>query len=451
MELIEEVLKKIVPSSQQRNKIERIVAETKSKIILQIKKLNLNADVVLVGSIAKDTYINNTDIDFFVRFSKEYEELLLKKYIIDIGSSIFKNYELKYAQHPYVSGKIEEIDVELVPCYRIDNPAQKISTVDRTPFHTEFILSNLKDSQKNEVRLLKAFLKGIDIYGAEAKIEGFSGYLTELLILKYGTFINLLKESTNWLEYTVLEYNREIDEEYKRELIKKFNSPLIYIDPVDNNRNVAAALSRHNYSMFKFAAMSFLKTPSLSFFFRKERKMSFTEIKKKIKARGSKIKILKMPRPDLVDDILYPQIYRLKKIIETNLQDFGIINIFHSVSEQNIFIIIESSVDKIPKVIKHEGPPLWSKNIADFIEKWKDNENVLKGPFIENNRLYIDLRNDQYLLAEKLKYELEQSNIGKNLDYLKHKAEIYNLNEGIRMISISDLYTMFDYKFPWEY
>ncbi|MGC8497239.1 MAG: CCA tRNA nucleotidyltransferase [Thermoplasmata archaeon] len=451
MDLIEEVLKKIAPSPQERNKIERIVAETQTKIMSEIKKLKLDADVVLVGSIAKDTYINNTDIDFFVRFSKEYEELLLKKYIIKIGSSIFKNYDLKYAQHPYVSGKIEEIDVELVPCYKIDTPAQKISTVDRTPFHTEFILNNLKDSQKNEVRLLKAFLKSIDIYGAEAKVEGFSGYLSELLILKYGTFINLLKESTNWCEYTVLEYNVDIDEKYKKELIKKFDSPLIYIDPVDNNRNVAAALSRTNYSIFKFAAMSFLKNPSLSFFFRKERKMSFTDIIEKIRARGSKIIILKMPRPDLVDDILYPQIYRLKKIIGTNLGDFGIINIFYSVTKLHIFIIIESSVEKISKVIKHEGPPLWSKNIADFIEKWKDNENVLKGPFIENDRLYVDLRNDQYLLAKKLKYELGQSNIGKNLDFLKHKAEIYNFKEGIRMIPISDLYNMFDYKFPWEY
>jgi tRNA nucleotidyltransferase (CCA-adding enzyme) len=450
MDLIEEILKKIVPSAQERNKIERITAETKSKIILEIKKLNLDADVVLVGSIAKDTYINNTDIDFFVRFSKEYEESSLKKYIINIGSSIFKNYDLKYAQHPYVSGKVEGIDVELVPCYKVDNPAQKISTVDRTPFHTEFILNNLKDSQKNEVRLLKAFLGGIGIYGAEAKIEGFSGYLTELLILKYGTFLNLLKESINWGEYKVLEYNVEVDEEYKKELINKFNSPLIYIDPVDNNRNVGAALSRNNYSLFKFAAMNFLKKPSISFFYRKERKMSFTDIAGKIRARGSKIIILKMPRPDLVDDILYPQIYRFKKIIETNLKDFGIINIFHSVTEQCIFIIIESSVEEIPRVIKHEGPPLWSKNIVNFIEKWENNKNVLKGPYIENDRLYLDLRNDQYLLAEKLKYELEQTNIGKNLDYVKHKVEIYNLKDGIRMIPISDLYSMFDYKFPWE-
>lgn len=451
MDLIEEVLNKIVPTAQDKNKIERITVEIKSKLNSEIKKLGLDADVILVGSVAKDTYINNTDIDFFVRFSKGYEESLLKKYITQIGTSIFKNYELKYAQHPYVSGKIEGIDVELVPCYKIENPAQKISTVDRTPFHTEFILKNLKESQKNEVRLLKAFSKGIEIYGAEAKIEGFSGYLTELLILKYGTFMNLLKDSSCWGEYTVLEYGLEIDEKYKRDLILKFCSPLIYLDPVDKNRNVAAALSRNNYSLFKFASMSFLEKPSLRFFYRKDRAVNLKDIKDKIESRGSNIFILKMPRPDLVDDILYPQIYRVKRIIERNLKEFGIINIFHSVTDTDIFIVIEASFEKVPKIIKHEGPPLWSRNIDSFIEKWKGHKNVLRGPYIENDRLYVDLRNHRYLLADKLKYELDQSNIGKNLDFLKYKAEILDFKDGIRIIPISDLYSMFDYQFPWEY
>jgi tRNA nucleotidyltransferase (CCA-adding enzyme) len=450
MDLIKEVLNNVVPSEQNRTKIARIIEDIKAKLNTEIKKLGLDANVILVGSVAKDTYINNTDIDFFVRFSKEYEEPQLKKHISQIGAAIFKNYELKYAQHPYVSGKIEGMDVELVPCYKIEDPAQKISTVDRTPFHTEFIINNLKEPQKNEVRLLKAFLKGIGVYGAEAKIEGFSGYLTELLILKYGTFMNLIKESASWGEYTVLEFGQETGEQYKKDLILKFCSPLIYLDPVDKNRNVAAAVSRNNYSLFKFASLEYLKTPTLAFFFKRERIMSLKDIKEKIDARGSKIFILKMTKPEVVDDILYPQIYRVEKIIKSNLKEFEIINVFHSVTDKDIFIVIESSFEKVPRIIKHQGPPLWSRNIDSFIEKWKGNKNVLMGPYIKDDRLYVDLKNHRYLFADKLKYELNQLNIGKNLDFLKEKAEILDFKDGMEMVPISDLYFMFDYHFPWD-
>jgi tRNA nucleotidyltransferase (CCA-adding enzyme) len=44
-----------------------------------------------------------------------------------------------------------------------------------------------------EVRLLKKFMKGTGVYGAEIKIGGFSGYLCELLILKYRSFAQTIE------------------------------------------------------------------------------------------------------------------------------------------------------------------------------------------------------------------------------------------------------------------
>ena len=41
------------------------------------------------------------------------------------------------------------------------------SAADRTQFHTEFMLENLSGPMKNNVRLLKQFLKNNGIYGAE--------------------------------------------------------------------------------------------------------------------------------------------------------------------------------------------------------------------------------------------------------------------------------------------
>ena len=46
---------------------------------------------------------------------------------------------------------------------------------------------------KQEVRLLKRFLKSVGIYGAQIAKGGLSGYVTEILILKYGTFVSTLQ------------------------------------------------------------------------------------------------------------------------------------------------------------------------------------------------------------------------------------------------------------------
>jgi len=44
---------------------------------------------------------------------------------------------------------------------------------------------------------LKQFMKGIGVYGSELRRRGFSGYLTELLVINYGSFLGVLKEASS--------------------------------------------------------------------------------------------------------------------------------------------------------------------------------------------------------------------------------------------------------------
>jgi len=46
----------------------------------------------------------------------------------------------------------------------------------------------LSNSLKEEVRILKKFFLHIDVYGAEIAKEGFSGYVSEVLISYFGSF-----------------------------------------------------------------------------------------------------------------------------------------------------------------------------------------------------------------------------------------------------------------------
>ncbi len=52
---------------------------------------------------------------------------------------------------------------------------------------------HLSLKMRGEVRLLKKFMKGIGVYGAEIKTGGFSGYLCELFVLHYGSFVKTLE------------------------------------------------------------------------------------------------------------------------------------------------------------------------------------------------------------------------------------------------------------------
>src|SRR5581483_3291449 len=142
----------------------------------------LRGKPMLVGSVAKDTYLrSNVDLDAFVLFPMDVPRESLETWGLDLGRATLDDPEEKYAEHPYTHGLFEGVKADVVPAYEIADVSQRMTAVDRTPFHTRFVLRRMSREQRDQVRLLKAFMKGVGVYGAEAKTHGFSGYLCELL------------------------------------------------------------------------------------------------------------------------------------------------------------------------------------------------------------------------------------------------------------------------------
>jgi len=206
MNIIEkQVLQKITPTHEYREQIKKTVEEIKIILNDEIKRRKLPLNVELVGSIAKDTYLmKNMDIDFFLCFPTNYSKEEIAKHALSIGNTFLKNTEESYAEHPYLRGYYKEFFTEIVPCYKIENAKQKLSAVDRTPLHTKYVKEHISEKQKQEVRLFKQFLKGINCYGAEAQIQGFSGYLCEIIVLNYKSFENTIKNASTWKKQTKL-------------------------------------------------------------------------------------------------------------------------------------------------------------------------------------------------------------------------------------------------------
>src|SRR5438552_17227255 len=108
-----------------------------------------------------------------------------------------------------------------------------MSAVDRTPLHVDYVLGHVKQGQQNDVRLLKAWAEGIGVYGAEATVLGFSGYLCELLILKYASFRGVLDSSLSWRPGTVIVLEGPP--------ARTSPEPLIVVDAAARIRNAAIA------------------------------------------------------------------------------------------------------------------------------------------------------------------------------------------------------------------
>lgn len=382
------VLKKITPTEKDLEEEKMIFLQIKEKIN---KMKGNHSHLEWCGSSARNTHLkSDRDLDLFVMFEKEMDSKQLEKEGLKIGKNVFRGHawEKAYSQHPYIRGKIKNFDIEIVPSYIVKSGSEKKSAVDRTPFHNKFILSSLTEKQKQEVRLLKQFLKGIGAYGADLKNCSLPGYGAELLIVKYKTFENVLNETKNWKIGTTITFND------KKSLVK-FDQPLIIIDPVDENRNVASALSLEQFQKIKLASMLFLKNPSLKFFFPKK---IIPWKKEKIRKMLNKKELIaiysKFPKKDL-SDIVWGQLRRFLKKITKHLieKDFNVLRETIWSDEEDIYFIIQLESLDLQEAKKIIGPKASdTENVEKFL---KEKKVILSGPRIENERIVIEIPRKQ--------------------------------------------------------
>ena len=397
--ILKQILKEIKPQRKLERKI-NLLAEKSLRITRRLAKKH-RAEVMLVGSITRNTWLaDKKEFDIFILFPPTLSISSLEKYGLNIGKKLVKKlggtYVIEYAQHPYVSAKVDDISIDIVPCFAVKDASEIKSAVDRTPFHVRWLKKHLKKKQGNDVRLLKKFLKSHELYGADAKTQGFSGYLTELLIIKYRSFVRLLKGSVNWDVGEVIDlegYYKRKDYPNLRKIFK--NQPLIVIDPVDKNRNVAAALSIENFYRFKKYAKEFLDKPSKERFYgRRIEALTDVELSRIRFSRGTKLILIVFKPPKVVPDILWPQLRkfgeRLKNILEEKKYEFRVYGWDVYTDEKEIaLVLLEMETYSLPNVQKLVGPYVFDKkNSESFLASHTE---PLVGPYIEDNKWVVEI------------------------------------------------------------
>jgi tRNA nucleotidyltransferase (CCA-adding enzyme) len=391
--VISKALQLCQPSSKEVQHLTEI-AEEAMKLLRQYYSPMIT-DVVLGGSFAKGTWLKRkdihdnsvksegcTDIDIFIKIDvslqdEEFDELAKK---IAKQSLSGYNPRLRYSSHPYVEAYVKGIRVNVVPCYNVEKGRWK-SAADRSPFHTEYIRDNLDDEKKNQVRLLKKFLKSIGVYGAEIATAGFSGYVTEILILKYGSFVSVLKAISNIKEDKNVISIGKFDED----VLKIFQSPIIIIDPIDSRRNLGTAISAESVGKAVLAARAFLEKPSLDFF--REKKERYNETFKEI---YSNLLIIEFIYRQRSPDIIWGQIKRTLNAISKQLciANFTVIRSIGDIDEKGhaTFVFLLEAIT-LPPYMARTGPHIFRRNdttsfISENIKKsllmWIDNEMKVK-------------------------------------------------------------------------
>ena len=432
--LLESVLREITPTKKEHNKEKQLIED----VTKELEKLGLKS--LLVGSLAKKTDLRgDKDIDLFILFDKSLSPDELERLGLEAGKKVFAalkaDYEIEYAQHPYVVGLYKGYNVDLVPCYDVGVDEIK-SAVDRTPHHTTYIKRKIRQNKKlrDSILLLKQFMKGVNVYGAETKVEGFSGYLAELLVLNYGSFTKTLNESVNWRFGEILDPGKQWDSPKEIECLFP-DSDLVIIDPVDRYRNAAAAVSKQKIALFKVCAERFIDKPDRSFFYPPEIKPpSPSDVEKMIKSRDTLFYCMEFIHPKINVNSLYSQLRKTLKAVDSVVEEHGfrVMKSGYWTDEGGKSILLfEFEVYALPSYEKKLGPPA----DRDRKDRTRFNDKYEK-TYLEDGRWVADCLR-QYVDVKKLLDDVidKRRGFGRNL---REESDI-RIKEGVGVLDNADV------------
>ena len=338
-ELLEEALATLVPSAEEQA---TVGALCESLLARAREAAPDGVEPLLVGSVAKGTWLPGADIDLFLCFPEGAD---LAKEGLALARAILPEGEELYAQHPYLCGSVEGRNVDAVPCFGISDPAQPASAVDRTVFHSAWVRENLSDGQREDVRLAKRFLTVAGAYGAAAAVGGFSGYLVEVLIHRAGDFPAFLQGLAGWRSPVALGAVPGAPE-----------AEITLPDPVDPGRNVAAGVMRDGLARAILAARRFLAEPTLE---------AFVVGAEERKPLGCVTTVV-LPHPGGVEETALPHIQRQGRKLVRALEAFGVLGCHCSLGNE-AFIVLETALVDLPDQQLHRGPAAWDDGALEFL------------------------------------------------------------------------------------
>ncbi len=379
-EVISAVLKKIQPSQEDVKRLLRIQKEILKKIKVSSAKPSVG------GSGAKGTWLKDThDIDIYVKF--DYKKYAKKSdQLSDIlQAQLKKSFDKLVRIHgsrDYFQTRYDGYTVEIVPILEIKNNKQAQNITDFSSFHVKYInaRTSKKKSLANDIRLAKVFAKANRFYGAESHIKGLSGYAVELLVSHYLSFLNFVKTASKWKGTTIIGSKKTAN---LLNWAKKV-SPLILVDPVQPDRNAAAALSKEQYGNIINTCKLFLKNPSEDLF-----ELKPVDVKK-LKKQGH-LAVIRCIPITAKKDVAGAKALKAFEYLLSNSKQFEVVDSFFDYKDAEATFYIVTKKASLPAEYKHMGPPITNKKFLEAFAK------------ANNGKISIDNKAKRYYIMKKTK------------------------------------------------
>jgi len=405
---MKEILAQIKPSQKEQQHCARSTVTFLSKLTKALLARKLGAKAILGGSGAKGTWLAGShDIDIFVIFDfKRYAQKSdqLSDVLEPVLKKSFPSQKITrlHGSRDYFQLVFQKLNFEVVPILNITKAEDAVNITDVSPLHSVWVNQHTK-GLKEEVLLAKQFCKAQGLYGAESYINGFSGYVLEILIAHYGSFLKLLQASWKGSVKEVIDAGKHYAQ--KDALFElnqsKLQSPLIVIDPVDKSRNAAAALSMDKFLLMKKKAKEYLAKPGLEFFVPKE--MTPAALKKEAEQkRLNGIIIIAAPLSGK-KDVVGVKLMKVFEFLQEKLTLFSVKESgweWEQKKEALLYFFLEKR--ELPQYEIQAGPPTAMKEfVKDFTRKHKDT-------YIEKGRIMAKVKREQYQLAGVVKALLKE-------------------------------------------
>jgi tRNA nucleotidyltransferase (CCA-adding enzyme) len=393
MEFQKAILGKYKLSPAEKKLLMAKIAKVMKKINSGIKQQKVKADVVIGGSASKGTILKGDfDVDLFVRFDRSHKSISFS----DSLGKILKPFKPARLQgsRDYYQFSEEGINYEIVPVLKIKTWKEAANVTDASPLHVTWVTSHTKKKPKlvDDIILAKVFLKANRLYGAESYIGGFSGHVVDILVINYGSFLGFIKAASKWTPFTTI----DVEKHYKGrrpDLNQSKVGPLILIDPVQPQRNAAAALSLATFSRTIEAAKSYLKAPGPRFFEREY----LTPASLQKKAANNRLIIINLSLAKDKLDINGAKMVKSLEFLSARLSenDFKIVAKgweWDKGPKAMLWLILDKS--QLEKTKVHAGPPV---NMADHVAAFKK---MYKKTSIKDGKIFAEIKR-QYTEPEK--------------------------------------------------
>jgi tRNA nucleotidyltransferase (CCA-adding enzyme) len=410
--ILEQAKKLAIPTKEEQAKVTTLVKEILQKVSSEMRKQKVAAKVIVGGSVAKGTWLPGiSDIDFFIifnyeRFSDRSTEI--SDFAEKVLMKIFPRLHRLRGSRDYFSTNYKGYNFEFVPVLDISKKQQARNITDFSPLHIQYVAKNAKI--KDDVRLVKQFMKAASVYGAESYISGFSGHVADLLTAYCGTFERFVRNVASWQDKIIIDLSKKYKN--KKEILQILNpskktGPLILIDPVEPERNAAAALGKEKFDLLKKACKSFLKKPSIEFF--KEKHITIDSL---IAKKGKRTLIIleaisPKDKPDIAGAIMKTIFEKLQQSFTEN--DFKILEMGWHFNKKTLFWFYFDSKPLSAKRL-HLGPPvkLAKEHILGFKKAWKNHKVTIKNKryVVELKRKYLKPKDLAKMLAKEFKLKL---------------------------------------------